>query len=839
MISGSDMQSSQGSASMSLEQNGCNDSLKEDIKANTGNTSTEQMNTAFLRNAETEVTDAIQIKNADAENKETEIKDETVTELSEADVTGGVSLVDTGTETSMEQIKPEEGITVGGTEVQTSRMADKEETEQKEGESESSIVTGNTFEETEKVNTFQGEETTTSQPTVNQPTANKLLPEAQTVTATGAPGSQSVGYLQHVITCLQSASGNHSYGQKDHVMISRGDLDLLVKQTLRVQTVFNHTWSLMQQNKQLQREKQALVEYAKVLEAQRWQLKNTDRQVFCFEKCSLPQPRLFCSAHRGQEDDSKSSITSLVTEDGESMSIQLASELGLDGDHACDVLSMAGGKEASGNIPHVVSSNQGATETGASPPAPFRPNIPACDLMEAAHCYSVGPQLPPRETVSGSLVSQEQYDQAIAELEKMKRYVYKLLKDGGLCPNTADELVYLRNRVSKLQDENLRLAQNLQDRPVSAANMKEQSRLGVTPDQKNQVEKLKHMVQLKDDIIDALNEKVKQLQKELSKNGMQSQPPSTVGLTALPPIPTVAQTSCQTEASCHSLSSATQTDIAQETVQLLNLQRQLERVSFEYTDLEKEFTKIQEQVIQARDNEREHYIVVEKVQAQNRHLQQQLTEANKHRMELAEQLTGLNNEMDSLKRKAMESDKRWRALEKMINDERRRYSRDEEELLKRIDTVGREKSEMWQKSEAVVKLLLAADAAWSDGTQYGTAVPRDYTAQVTSLRQHRGSSSFDSPAPLVTPSIVGRSSGSRATPSASARGSPDQGLIGQKHSQRSAHRQRNGGMNLSAGATQPGDSTTQRQSMVPHSLPSMSTQSPQKNRPSSTQTPHN
>ncbi|KAK7507382.1 hypothetical protein BaRGS_00001317 [Batillaria attramentaria] len=643
--------------------------------------------------------------------------------------------------------------------------------------------------------------------------------EAVNVTGSGANGAPAqpadgqhlTDYLQHVISCLQSASESQSGVQKDHMMISRGELTLLVHQTLATQTMWNYMQQLVQENKTLKQKNQVLM--GLVMQAKQpcngagkearkipTQGQLTEGQVFRFDKCPLlpaSSPPSLCLGHEDGGADN-----SIVEMDGDSLSLQLPSQIGSDGDPPSSSPSGVGGKGASGNVPNIVDTAHGLV--GAS----RMPNIPTADVFEGAQYYSCGLQPQDGAAMASVAVSKEQYDLAVEELEKTKRYIKKLLKDGGISPDTTDELVHLRSKVLELQSENMNLARELESRPSHDTYLQE-SRMKTAPEQQallqQKLQKQEGFLKKKDELVAILSEEVNKLRTEIKelKSGAQSQPPSTVGLTALPPIPTVASSSCQTSISACLVPAMTQTEGPLEVMHIKALQKKLEQVTSEKADLERETARIKQQLIQARDNEYGHGLALEKSRAKSFDLEQQLRQANEHRSELGAEITGLNNEIDELRRKAKESDHKRRALENMIEDERKRYSRDEQELLKRIDHVTKEKREASQSRDTLAKLLLAADAAWRGGVLYGTpyAVPNDYATHLSSLQRQNTS-------PHSAHAMSARSSAPRSTPHSSQ--AQFQGLIDPSCERPLP------GTGRSGGSSRFGDSPSQRQPSGSH-----------------------
>nr|KAG5714742.1 hypothetical protein BaRGS_000230 [Batillaria attramentaria] len=87
------------------------------------------------------------------------------------------------------------------------------------------------------------------------------------------------------------------------------------------------------------------------------------------------------------------------------------------------------------------------------------PNIPTADVFEGAQYYSCGLQPQDGAAMASVAVSKEQYDLAVEELEKTKRYIKKLLKDGGISPDTTD-IDELR-RKAKESDHKRRALENM------------------------------------------------------------------------------------------------------------------------------------------------------------------------------------------------------------------------------------------------------------------------------------------------------------------------------------------------------------------------------------------
>ena len=273
------------------------------------------------------------------------------------------------------------------------------------------------------------------------------------------------GYLDGVISSIQSLTGNQPETEKDNVQISRAELTLMVQQTLAAQTMCNYLQDLVQENKTLSQQNEVLKEaavqkrYGRGVGGQRdvtlqslpAYKQGAEAQVFRFDRYSQPpgslpptldsshpsgpQPSSQLNPNKGLRSPGQEDAVSLLQEDGDSVnsvSLQLPSQLSLDGDPS---LSSNRDKEisAAGNILPLQLSAPGNAAAGASLSVQD-PNIPY-DILANARYYSVGPQQHQESMIGSAGVSQEQYNRLSEELERVKLFVHKICKEGGLHPN--------------------------------------------------------------------------------------------------------------------------------------------------------------------------------------------------------------------------------------------------------------------------------------------------------------------------------------------------------------------------------------------------------------------
>ena len=270
------------------------------------------------------------------------------------------------------------------------------------------------------------------------------------------------GYLDGVISSIQSLTGNQPETEKDNVQISRAELTLMVQQTLAAQTMCNYLQDLVQENKTLSQQNEVLKEaavqrrYGRAVGGQRdvtlqslpAYKQGAEAQVFCFDRCSLPpgslpptldsshpQPSSQLNPNKGLRSPGQEAAVSLLQEDGDSansVSLQLPSQLSLDGDPS---LSSNRDKEvsAAGNILPLQLS---APENAAASASLFDqgPNIPY-EILENADYRSVELQQDQESMIGSAGMSLEQYKLLCEELEKVKLFVHKICKEGGLHPN--------------------------------------------------------------------------------------------------------------------------------------------------------------------------------------------------------------------------------------------------------------------------------------------------------------------------------------------------------------------------------------------------------------------
>ena len=293
---------------------------------------------------------------------------------------------------------------------------------------------------------------------------NQTYPENLTATE-----NQSLtGYLDDVISSIQTLAWNQSEAVKDNVQISRAELTFMVQQTLVAQTMCIHLQELVQKNMMLNQQNEVLKET--VAERRQWQgdgskgdlqpqsllvySQGPEAQVFRFDGCPLPpvalpptldQTSSSSDSHASSEPDrnkgprsprpGREDMASLLQADGEAVSgsLQRPSDLGFDGDSSLGSKHDKEASAAANMLPFQLSAT-GNDEAGASVSAQG-PNIPNEVLFEGAQLYSTGPQQNEEATGGSAGVSQDQYTRVSDELEKTKVFVNKICKEGGLHPN--------------------------------------------------------------------------------------------------------------------------------------------------------------------------------------------------------------------------------------------------------------------------------------------------------------------------------------------------------------------------------------------------------------------
>ena len=168
--------------------------------------------------------------------------------------------------------------------------------------------------------------------------------------------------------------------------------------------------------------------------------------MFRFDRCSLPpgslpptldsshpQPSSQLNPSKGLHSPGQEAAVSLLQEDGDSVnsvSLQLPSQLSLDGDPS---LSSNRDKEVSA-AGSVLPLQLSAPENAAAGAFVQDPNIPY-DILESARYRSVGLQQHQESMIGSAGVSQEKHKLLSEELEKIKLFVHKICKEGGLHPN--------------------------------------------------------------------------------------------------------------------------------------------------------------------------------------------------------------------------------------------------------------------------------------------------------------------------------------------------------------------------------------------------------------------
>lgn len=303
---------------------------------------------------------------------------------------------------------------------------------------------------------------------------NQMFPENRV-----SRESQSLtGYLDDVITSIQTLTLNQPETEKDNVQISRAELTLMVQHTLAAQTMCNYLQDLVRENKMLSQQnralKEAVVQENKMLNQQYVALKgaavqgdqrpqnlytykqSTEAQVFRFDGCSLPphplpdtedrcstspgsHPSSQLDLNKGRGDPGREDAVSLPQTDGDagSTSLQLTSLLSFDGDPS---LRSSRDKDAStaGNIFLLQPSPAGTTDAGASVSAqgPHHLNIPDNSILYASN--SIWSQQQKERMGVSARVPLEQHKQLCDELEKAKRFAYRISKEGGLHPNNCN-----------------------------------------------------------------------------------------------------------------------------------------------------------------------------------------------------------------------------------------------------------------------------------------------------------------------------------------------------------------------------------------------------------------
>ncbi|KAK7111599.1 hypothetical protein V1264_011206 [Littorina saxatilis] len=499
--------------------------------------------------------------------------------------------------------------------------------------------------------------------------------QTQKLGAGACEGQISTGYLDRVISDMQSMSGSQCEAAGGSVQISRAELALMVAQTLKAQTMSTYMQDLVQTNCVLNTQNEVMKEtIVQMRNSQTAGEKDytslpplpTEAEVFRFDKYSLPPASLpvvldrpastsgFCpfskldQASASQNTDQEHPMSMVLT-DGDSITVfpQLADCISYDGDPSLRSKGNRGASAAGS------SGNAGASASNFAPsPGLQTYNMPNLALFDNARCYSLGPQQQV-EILGGSAgVPLEQHQLATDELEKMKMFLHKITTEGGVHPNNLMELANLRNQVNHLRSENGQLKAELENRPVphTALNRQIQDLNQKILQQKKREDKLFQDIS-----------KLHLENKKLRDPRPSSQPPSSVGLHALPTIPALQNPVASRE-------SELQTD-----------------------KLQKENDKLRQFCAEARRSEMEAKEAAQQAQLKLKaardytlSLGHDLKVKITHCEELGNELRGLNTEIDRLKKMHLQEADRCKQLEQMIADERKRWSRDEKQLLDQV-----------------------------------------------------------------------------------------------------------------------------------------------------------
>ncbi|KAL8592682.1 hypothetical protein ACOMHN_037622 [Nucella lapillus] len=611
------------------------------------------------------------------------------------------------------------------------------------------------------------------------------------------------GYLDGVISSIQSLPCNQLRADtdRDTVNISRAELTLMVEQTLVAQTMSNCMQDLVQKNKVLNQQNDVLKDT--IVQARNWERgdkekhhpkslptvsQGTGAEVFRFPG-SLPalsvqsgSPRPPPNTDHTEQNDAEGLQT-----DGElrSASLQLSSQIFWDGDSAPDIF-------AAGQSPHVLH-GLNAAASAASVPAQggLPPNIPNSSLLDEACTYSMGPQQGEESGVGCVGVSQKLHMRVVEQLEQMKRFAQNISQQAGIHPDNMLELVSLREKVHTLHQENCQLKMELKNKPrsnpVICRDSEEHARLMAKIKQlEEKIEKQKDLEKQPLDVIAKLFAENKML-----KSGVQSQPPSSVGLqamatishTAIPLLATLASVGCQSEESYMG--------IQEYAARLAHMQEALnkqqlfqDQQSAQAKNMEAEYVRAMESVrseLQAKDETvstlrsfanghqqslqelRQQYDgfaqqlnrEIEEKQRQLSQERKRIKQLEKRCQEAEREGVDFSHEAEKYKKEYSREMDRNKELEKMIKDERRRYDRDERELLERVKVL----TEIAKQTKLLKRLVLVVDRARLDGRP----LPQDLADKVAALRRENPDTPVAAAAPPSLPTVRPSSSWSNVS----------------------------------------------------------------------------
>lgn len=271
--------------------------------------------------------------------------------------------------------------------------------------------------------------------------------------------------LKNVSSACQPSDSHFAHNSQDVVHVVRAELIHMVEQTLAAQSLISYAQELASMNLMLSQENNVMKEsieecgmWNAVLE--RWNkfcslptnTANIEGHIFRFpSSASSSMPAQldqsvsssgYSSSHHGHPKGQQgTSLASNPAHDGDSLSLQFSSHLSLDADHPDN---RQDGREASSTVagPLTISGHQ--QYSGASGTGIMVANIPTADLLDEAAYYSDFNRETEENLIgtAGQPCLNEQFTLASDELDKMKLFLNKICKEGGISPNSVTVSIY-------------------------------------------------------------------------------------------------------------------------------------------------------------------------------------------------------------------------------------------------------------------------------------------------------------------------------------------------------------------------------------------------------------
>ncbi|XP_025109471.1 uncharacterized protein LOC112573363 isoform X2 [Pomacea canaliculata] len=499
--------------------------------------------------------------------------------------------------------------------------------------------------------------------------------------------NKSMPHTHFLESLISSLNINKSSTEEEVIKLPRSQLAMIVRQTLYMQTLYNFMQGLVQEKWPKQRNFMFKEEMNEAKNPLLMQIQDTvsERQIFRFDNpltdlSDQSKPIIIQNADVSHNTADSSYKVGTFETDGESttsMSLQLPSQLNLDGDHPESENPLGKGENNKVTL-------SGNTEIATSPEQQF--NIPDLDLIEGSQeCFQHSSN-GPRDYVDNVGISFEEFELMQDELCKSKRYMHVLLHENK----------HLKETVRTLEEANTALKER--ESRFIGANMEQvkphEHHLAVLVEK---VKKMEKNIELKDHAMAILNTKIAIVQNEnkilkdqvhsgslVNKAGPQSQPPSDTGYSALPPI---------MEPCIRCVTQETQTSLQQDEKNVPMLLAELENVRAENKNMQKQIDHLKHTHSQISYGEVEQKKALEKqlksIKEELLQYQKKLKESEDHRRELADEITGSYDEIDKEKKKSLIAEERYRRLEGIMEDERRRFTRDEKLLLERCDQLDK------------------------------------------------------------------------------------------------------------------------------------------------------